>query len=161
MSRFTLSLLVQVALCGAAAKWLKSSRIEFPSAQIAAVESPFEKFNPTTHSRNMELASFSNQAYPVVKFPQRDMIKALPTKEKGEFDSIVHFPPKRRVEDPRGNKSPITERPKRTKSKTRRTKVQSVNKEIGCGGRSIARRTKTCRKTRKRVILRPLYTIFG
>jgi len=179
MGRFTLSLLT---LCQAAsAIWLQSSQIKFPSTQIAAiVENPFEEFNPTTlQPRKLRLASFNQQraAYPVVKFPERDMkpvlperdiASVLPTRERGEFDSLVHFPPKNAVDDPRGNNLPsielmIPKRRRRTRTETRRTKIQLVNKESGCGGRSMGGGQRiSCRKTKKnRIILRPRYTTFG
>merc|ERR1719391_170348 len=160
-------------LSQAAAIWLQSSRIKFPSTQIAAiVENPFEEFNPAMiHPRKLKLASFNQQqraAYPVVKFPGRDMEPVLPTRERGEFDSLVHFPPKSGVDDPRGNNLPsiesmIPKRRRRTRTETRRTKIQLVNKESGCGGRSIGGgQRKSCRKAKKnRVILRPRYTTFG
>merc|ERR1712130_197126 len=147
MGRFTLSLLT-LSQAAAAAIWLQSSRIKFPSTQIAAiVENPFEEFNPATlHPRKLKLSSFNQQrtAYPVVKFPERDMEPVLPTRDRGEFDSLVHFPPKSGVDDPRGNNLPGIEPmiPKRRRSR-------------GGGQR------KSCRKTKKsRVILRPRYTTF-
>merc|ERR1739842_47079 len=154
MARFTLSLLLQVSLSEAAAAiWLQSSRIEFPSAQIAPLQSPFKEFNPAFLSS--KLASFKKHrgrgAYPVVKFPQRDTEETVrPTREGGEFDSLVHFPPKSGVEDPiRGNKAMITKRGQRTKTETRRSRVELVNKESGCLGRSIiAGRRRRCRKTK-------------
>ena len=155
MSRFTLSLLVQATL--AASMVLRSSRIEFPSTQIEALENPFKEFNPTFHSRKLQLATLNQQGYPVVKFPERE-IETVPTRERGEFDSLVHFPPKSAVEDPNeGNLPAIKKRiTKRVKTNRRR-----VEKESGCGPRSSRRRTKNCRKTKKRVILRPQYTTFG
>ena len=168
MDRFTLCLLLQVSLSQAAAMWLQSSRIEFPSTQIVPLESPFKEFNRASQSSKLEqFASFKKhqqrRAYPVVKFPERDSEEetVLPTRERGEFDSLVHFPPKSGVEDPmRGNKSPITKRRRIAKTETRRTKVELVNKESGCLERSIiAGRRRRCRKTKK--ILRPQYSIFG
>merc|ERR1711936_286768 len=149
MTRFTFSLLVQATL--AASMGLRSSRIEFPSTQIEALE------NPSFHSRKLQLATLNQQGYPVVKFPERE-IETVPTRERGEFDSLVHFPPKSAVEDPNGgNLPPIKKRiTKRVKTNKRR-----VEKESGCGPRSSRRRTKNCRKTKKRVILRPQYTTFG
>merc|ERR1711971_400036 len=102
MDRFTLSLLLQVSLSQAAAIWLQSSRIEFPSAQIRPLESPFKEFNRASQSSKLEqFASFKKHqqrrlAYPVVKFPERysEEETVLPTRERGEFDSLVHFPPK-------------------------------------------------------------------
>jgi len=162
MDRFILSLLLQVSLSQAAAIWLQSSRIEFPSTQIAPVESPFKEFNRASQPSKLEhLASFERHQrqalYPAVKFPDTEE----ETREKGEFDSLVHFPPKSGVEDPiRGNKSPITKRRRIAKTETRRTKVELVNKESGCLERSIiAGRRRRCRKTKK--ILRPQYSIFG
>ena len=166
MDRFTLCLLLQVSLSQAAAIWLQSSRIEFPSTQIGPLESPFKEFNRASQPSKLEqFTSFKKhqqrRAYPVVKFPERDTEEketVLPTRERGEFDSLVHFPPKSGVEDPiRGNKSKIG---RRTKTETRRTKVQLVDKESGCLERSIiAGRRRRCRKTKK--ILRPQYSIFA
>merc|ERR1712038_1305403 len=125
MSRFTFSLLVQATL--AASMVLRSSRIEFPSTQIEALENPFKEFNPSFHSRKLQLATLNQQGYPVVKFPA------------SEIDSLVHFPPKSAVEDPNGgNLPPIKKRiTKRVKTNKRR-----VEKESGCGPRSSRRRTK-------------------
>merc|ERR1712165_56934 len=100
MSRFTLSLLVQATLAASMGLW--SSRIEFPSTQIEALENPFKEFNPTFHSRKLQLATLNQQAYPVVKFPERE-IETVPMRERGEFDSLVHFPQK-------GNLPPIKKR---------------------------------------------------
>ena len=171
MVRFALSpLMLSQAVAGI---WLQSSRIKFPPTKIAAiVENPFEEFNPATlHPRKLNLVSFNEHqrtAYPVVKFPERDITPVLPTRERGEFDSLVHFPPKNAVDDPRGNtlpsiESPIPKRRRRTRTETWRTKIQLVNKESGCGGRSMGGgQRKSCRKTKKsRVILRPRYTTFG
>ena len=167
MDRFTLCLLLQVSLSQAAAMWLQSSRIEFPSAQIVPLESPFKEFNRASQSSKLEqFASFKKhqqrrRAYPVVKFPERDTEEqetVLPARERGEFDSLVHFPPNSGVEDPiRGNKAKIG---RRTMTETRRTKLELVDKESGCLERSIiAGRRRRCRKTKK--IVRPRYTVFG
>merc|ERR1712203_78779 len=107
----------------------------FPSNQIAPLESPFKEFNRASNSGKLEQRQ---RVYPVVKFPERDTEEktVLPTRERGEFDSLVHFPPKSGVEDPiRGNGSTITKIGRRRKTERRRTKVELV--ESGCLERSI------------------------
>merc|ERR1712020_314462 len=170
MAEFTLSLLLHVSLSqGLSAIWLQSSRIEFPSTKIEPLESPFKESNRASpykskleHLANFKKHQWRQASYPVVKFPEtRDTEETeFPTREGGEFDSLVHFPPKSGVEDPNtGNKSPITKRRRISKTEKRRTKV---DKESGCLGRSMAgagRRRRRCRKTKK--ILRPGYSIFG
>jgi len=160
MGGFTLSLLLQVSLSqGLAAIWLQSSRIEFPSTKIEPLQSPFQEFDRASRSGSKleHLAAFKKHQwdrapYPVVKFPETSDAEEFPTRERGEFDSLVHFPPKSGVEDP------IKKRRRISKTETRRTKVDG---ESGCLGRSMAGagRRRRCRKTKK--ILRPGYSVFG
>ena len=73
-----------MSLSQAAAIWLQSSRIEFPSNRIVPLESPFKEFKRASSSGKLEQRQ---QVYPVVKFPEQDTEEET-TRERSEEEEV-------------------------------------------------------------------------
>merc|ERR1712079_337695 len=150
-------LVTAVALCGVGETRLQSSEIVFPPTQIGPLDNPFN--NPRSTINNpldnpfgqLDSIHSSKLSYDSkVKFPEQEILK-IPT--RGEFDSLVHFPPKSDVEGPIGNKMIGGKSPQ--KARTRKTKLSK------CGPRRKGQRIISCKKTKKGTFLHPRYKIFG